>query len=102
MAKKQGPEKEMADCIFERGDQIIYVPLHAEGNTMHPDCQFGFVTSARSNIVWCRYWYDIPTRQLRTKSNSESCGPDALRLHNAVPQHEVEKLLAQIEKGINI
>ncbi len=23
---------------FEKGDEIIYVPIHAEGNTEHPDC----------------------------------------------------------------
>ena len=28
-----------------RGTQILYVPMHAQGDTNHPDVEPGFVTS---------------------------------------------------------
>jgi hypothetical protein len=62
---------------FEKGDKIIYVPLHAEGDINHPDCERGYVTSvSKIGTVFCRYFY--PDGRLRTVANSEGCDPDML------------------------
>jgi hypothetical protein len=59
---------------FTIGDQIAYLPDHAEGDLNHPDVQVGFVTSVRGDTVFCRYWlgsYSKPQTTLRTQANSE-------------------------------
>ena len=52
------------------GTQIIYVPSHAEGDTNHPDCEFGFVTSTTTLGAYCRYWRKGEPGVLRTRANS--------------------------------
>jgi hypothetical protein len=39
------------------GDSVLYVPLHASGDTNHPHCENGIVTSFSSNtsIVFVVY-----------------------------------------------
>ena len=61
---------------FKAEDNIIYVPMHAEGNKNHPDCEHGYVTSTNSKFVFCRF-YDKHDR-LRTVANSEACRPEDL------------------------
>lgn len=56
---------------LERGQQIAYVPLHADGNLGHRDVEFGFVTSVKGDTVFCRYWSRYEPGELRTKANSE-------------------------------
>jgi hypothetical protein len=65
---------------FKRGEQIAYIPRHAEGKISHPDVEFGFVTSGpnANGDYFCRYWLretecDLLPK-LRTKANSE-CTP---------------------------
>jgi hypothetical protein len=59
---------------FEKGDKIIYVPTHANGDKNHPDCELGYVTSVNKNgVVFCRFFY--PDGRLRTVANSEGCDP---------------------------
>lgn len=38
------------------GTQVAYLPTHADGDVTHPDVEFGFVTSARGEAHFCRYW----------------------------------------------
>ena len=56
------------------GTQIIYVPLYAEGDILHPGCEEGFVTSIKGEFAYCRYWNQFRKDELRTKANSE-CTP---------------------------
>jgi hypothetical protein len=56
---------------FQRGDQIIYIPNHADGPN-HPDAETGFVTSVNEKFVFCRYWSKQYPGQLRTVANSEA------------------------------
>jgi hypothetical protein len=40
---------------FRPGDQVLYVPNHAHGDTRHPDCESGVVTSTNEVNVFVRY-----------------------------------------------
>lgn len=62
---------------FNRGDQIIYIPNHADG-PKHPDSEAGFVTSVNDKFVFCRYWSKQYPGQLRTTSCSEATPPENL------------------------
>ena len=65
------------------GDNVVYVPTHANGVVDHPDCEEGFVTSRRGDAVWCRFWHrnhavrafpgEATRMELRTVANSERC-----------------------------
>jgi len=61
---------------FKKGDTVIYVPTHADGDRNHPDCEHGFVTSTNETFVLCKF-YDKHGR-LRTIANSEACRPEDL------------------------
>ena len=55
---------------FQPGDLVKYVPYHAAGNSHHPDCDTGKVTSLNSAFVFVRF----------SGSTSQACNPDQLRL----------------------
>ena len=78
------------------GTQIIYVPMHAEGDTEHPDCQAGFVTSLRDDFAFCRYWSKHHPGELRTKANSEATPLDCLVIQDTRPQAEVNQALKDV------
>lgn len=41
---------------FQKGDKVLYVPTHAKGNSKHPDCERGVVSSIGiSGIVFVKY-----------------------------------------------
>jgi len=40
---------------FKRGDKVRYVPNHADGDTQHPDCQNGVVSSTNEKFVFVKY-----------------------------------------------
>ena len=61
---------------FKIGDNIIYIPTHANGNRKHPDCEHGYVTGKGKTTVFCKF-YDKHGR-LRTVANSEGCDPSDL------------------------
>ena len=65
---------------YEPGDQIAYVPQHANGDLDHQDVEFGFVTSVREDTVFCRYFRSRDSNELRTLSCSEGAN-----VHNIVP-----------------
>ena len=79
---------------IKRGDQIAYIPAHAELDD-HQDVEFGFVTSVRSQggIAFCRYWRKGQPGELRTVANSESTPLDRLEACPSVPQSTVDRLL---------
>ena len=81
-----------------RGTQILYVPMHAHGDTQHPDVETGFVTSVRGEVVFCRYWSKYTPGELRTKANSEGTPVDALVERWSVPQAQVTAALAAIDE----
>ena len=42
---------------FKPGDRVVYVPMHADGDRRHPDCEHGKVSSVseRSGIVFVKF-----------------------------------------------
>jgi len=40
---------------FKKGDHVTYVPTHAQGNTGHPDCTQGVVSSVNDTFVFVKY-----------------------------------------------
>jgi hypothetical protein len=50
----------MSDAMFYKGDHVLYVPTHARGNTTHPDCQRGVVSSVRPEDRIAFVKYDCP------------------------------------------
>jgi len=44
---------------FKPGDWVVYVPGHANGGLLHPDCERGTVTSIRAGNVFVRYGAEL-------------------------------------------
>jgi len=63
---------------YEPGDQIAYVPQHANGDLDHKDVEFGFVTSVREDTVFCRYFRSRDSNELRTLSCSEGANAQSI------------------------
>lgn len=90
----EGRKKAMSLLI--KGDQVIYVPNHAEGNIEHEDCEAGFVTSCTDTNVFCRFF--LPgSDELRTKANSELVNSANLVLMSHRPQELIVTLLKEID-----
>jgi len=83
---------------FERGDQIAYIPTHAEGDIRHRDVEFGFVTSTNDHVVFCRYWGKTYSTRLRTRSCSEATQREDLIKRVTRSQELVNEQLIKIEK----
>jgi hypothetical protein len=95
--------------IFQQGEQIVYVPTHAQQKLPawsaipwtfdldHPDIEFGFVTSQRGDTVFCRYWRKGHLGDLRTKANSEGTPVDCLARYESVSADTVAHNLQWIE-----
>lgn len=89
----------MENGKFKVGDQVLYIPTHAEGDPSHPDCEEGFVTSVGANgAVFCRYFFPRHGG-IRTRANSESTYPDDLILFNHRSPAEIQRMLNEIEKS---
>lgn len=89
---------------FKRGDQILYLPDHVNGNRNDPDVEAGFVTSIKeisdgSTTIFCRFWRNRNCENLRTKANSEGCDVKNLIHYISIPQQKINHLLNLIEKG---
>jgi len=82
---------------FSRGEQVAYIPMHANGDINHPDVEFGFVTSQKGATVFCRYWYKGQIGMLRTTANSEGTPADRLVRHEVVRESLINLLLDGIE-----
>ena len=78
---------------FEQGTQIAYIPNHADGDINHPDVEFGFVTSIRGNVCFCRYWTKGHLGILRTTANSEGTWSGNLVEHVSVDPEIIQPLL---------
>ena len=39
-----------------RSDQVAYIPLHLNGDILHPDVEFGFVSEVREGLCRCHFW----------------------------------------------
>ena len=81
--------------MFKQGDQIAYVPRHANNNIKHKDVQFGFVMTTSSRFIYCRYW-NSDLKTLRTKANSEATPIPLLRLHKSVSDEQVRAAMDEI------
>lgn len=46
----------MIATAFSAGDRVLYVPHHANGDTAHPDCERGIVSSTNDVNVFVRYY----------------------------------------------
>lgn len=73
---------------FNPGDQIAYIPDHANGQIDHPDVEFGFIVKENprmENVYVCRYfYYDHDKKQLgvlRTKANGENTNVRNLKIY---------------------
>jgi hypothetical protein len=86
------------DKTFNVGDQIAYIPHHAEGDVNHPDVELGFVTGATQggNAYFCRYWRKERLGVLRTVANSESTPVDCMVRVDSVDQTIVDRLLVEL------
>lgn len=86
---------------YQRGDQIAYIPDHAEGNPFHPDVEYGFVVigPTKDGCYYCRYWSKHTPFELRTKANSELTPGDHLVYFVSTPDHLVEKMLKEYCSG---
>lgn len=81
--------------MFRPKQQIAYVPHHADGDLEHPDVEFGFVTSTRTNdqgrvTVFCRYWSKHSPGKLRTSANSEGADIENIVAHESVSNDRVD------------
>jgi hypothetical protein len=76
---------------MEVGNQIAYIPTHAEGDINHPDVEFGFITGFNSQgDPFCRYWRKGEVGVLRTTANSECTPIDMVVEHWSVQQSRVD------------
>jgi len=78
---------------LKRGDQILYVPTHANGDVSHPDVESGFVTSVSNYGVFCRFWSKFDPSELRTKANSERAGFRDVVRYDSHPVSVVNSML---------
>ena len=86
--------------VFKNGEQIAYVPVHADGDLNHPDVEFGFVTGpAGEDAYFCRYWRKGEPGVLRTRANSESTSADMLVSCWSVPQATVDAAIDRIREA---
>lgn len=47
---------------FHAGERVLYVPNHANGDTAHPDCERGVVTSTNAVNVFVRYGNELHSK----------------------------------------
>lgn len=87
----------VSSALFQRGDQIAYIPAHADGDINHPDVEFGFVTGGPNAMecFFCRYWSKETPYELRTKANSEMTPSYMMRYFQSVPDKLVVKALKE-------
>lgn len=82
------------------GQQITYIPGHAEGDPNHPDCEHGFVMADLGSHVRCRYFWGNHPTQLRTLANSEQTFKSNLvPCVRPQPQVRVDTLVKEILQG---
>ena len=55
---------------FKAGQNVTYIPNHADNDTGHPDCEEGQVTSKNDKYVFVKF--------SATAANGQSCDPSNL------------------------
>lgn len=85
---------------WEPGDQIIYMPSHANGDLNHPDCERGFVMSmGRNDLCFCRFWHKgLVGKSLRTIANSEAVSSRDLIYFEFLDLGLVDRWIESIKK----
>ena len=84
--------------MIKRGTQIAYIPSHANGDTSHPDVEFGFAMEKPRHVgVFCRYWRKGHPGELRTVANSELTPLEYIIEYESVSQRIVDSVIFQIE-----
>lgn len=88
--------------ILKAGDQIVYLPDHADGDMNHSAAELGFVERVRNREgvppeALCRFWRRGHPGELRTVANGEWCGTYSLALYDSVPQDQVDSFFADQE-----
>lgn len=64
-------QADLALADFHEGQEVRYVPHHANGDEAHADCQIGIVDSVGSMFVFVIF---------DGKRQPEACYPDQLRI----------------------
>lgn len=94
---------ETEEVELERGMQIAYVPMHAEGNIEHVDVEFGVVVRPHAHEAshYCLYWTQRSTPEqpeMRTKLNAELTPTWTLVKVSVVSEEHVRAALAEYQK----
>lgn len=55
---------------FKKGQNVKYIPSHADNDTSHPDCEEGQVTSVSDCYVFVKFNH--------LNSNGQACNPKNL------------------------
>lgn len=86
--------------FYKTGDQIVYIPGHANGDRNHPDTERGFVMGQRENAAaLCRFWRRDMWGTLRTTANGEWTNHANLSLCASGPQMAVDLAIKTINAG---
>ena len=51
----QRKQRDVKTSDFKKGDKVTYVPVHAQGDRNHPDCEDGVVSSVNEKTVFVKY-----------------------------------------------
>lgn len=81
---------------FHPGDQVLYLPLVADGDPEHESVERGFVTATNGRTVFCRFWSKTDPGSIRNRHCSEGCDAEDLRLQESVPPGEVIAWMRQL------
>lgn len=81
--------------LLQQGAQIACIPDHANGDILHSDVEFGFVTSPGPGGYFCRYWSKYSPGELRTKANSELTPDRLLVRHISRQRMWIDKALEE-------
>lgn len=84
--------------MYKRGDQIAYIPDHANGDLAHPDTEMGFVMKYNKNGggYFCRFWFKYSPGRLRTVANSELVYPRNLIPYKSIDDRTVWETINNI------
>lgn len=94
---------ENEEVMLERGTQIAYVPMHAEGDIKHVDVEFGIVVRPHAHEAshYCLYWAQRSTPdkpEMRTRLNCELTPTWTLVKVRVVSDEHVSAALDEYQK----
>ena len=87
------------DEVLERGTQILYVPTHilnddGEFQRFHESAEWGFVTSSKTETVFCRFWRSGRSgRALSNPLNSQGVKREQIMRATSVTSDKVKEWL---------